>query len=94
MIEVLERYLPHIISAFTQAGPSGLIVKELRASLGIGEQFARRALILLLAIGAACVSHCHQSSRRGSVPRVYLLAEFNVLAQAATPTPYQEGVTE
>jgi hypothetical protein len=30
MIEVLEKYIPHVIAALTQAGPDGLTVKELR----------------------------------------------------------------
>jgi hypothetical protein len=74
MIEVLEKYTPHVIAALTQAGPDGLTVKELRGHLGASEQFVRRALTLLLATGAVRVSHRHRPGVRGAVPRVYQLA--------------------
>jgi predicted ArsR family transcriptional regulator len=94
MIEVLEKYIPHVTAALTQAGPDGLTVKELRGHLGAGEQFVRRALTLLLATGAVRVSHRHRPGVRGAVPRVYMLADPNALTSVATPAPRREGVTE
>ena len=85
MIEVLEKYIPHVIAALTQAGPDGLTVKALRARIGTGEQSIRRALSFLLAIGVVRESYCYKPGVRGAVPRIYTLAEPNALTPAATP---------
>jgi predicted ArsR family transcriptional regulator len=74
MIETIESYRPHVIAALTQAGPDGLTVKELRASLGAGEQVIRRTLTVLLATGAVRASLRYRPGVRGAVPRVYQLA--------------------
>ena len=85
MIETLEKYRPRVIAALTHAGPDGLTVKELRASLGDGEQIIRRTLGALLATGTVRESLRYRPGVRGAVPRVYTLAQSNALMPAATP---------
>ena len=93
MIEALEQYQPRVIAALTHAGPDGLTVKEIRASLGAGEQVIRRTLGALLATGTVRESLRYRPSVRGAVPRVYTLAQSNTLTPDANPSE-REGVTK
>ncbi len=85
MLELFEQYRPRIVGALANAGGDGLTVRELRASLGTGEQSIRRALGFLLATGAVRESYRYKPGVRGAVPRIYTLAEPNALTPAATP---------
>jgi DNA-binding IclR family transcriptional regulator len=85
LLELLEHNQQRIIAALTNAGADGLTVKELRATLGTGEQATRRTLGVLLATGVVRETYRYKLGVRGAVPRVYMLAQSNALTPAATP---------
>jgi hypothetical protein len=91
MIETLEQYRPRIIAALTQAGPDGLTVKELRASLGDGDQIIRRPLGALLTTGVVRESLRDRPGVRGAVPRFYTLTQSNTLTPDAHPSEHEDA---
>ncbi|RJS27867.1 hypothetical protein DRW03_00055 [Corallococcus sp. H22C18031201] len=71
MIEQVEQYRHHVITALTNAAHHGLTVKELRGALGAGEQPIPRCLAALIVAGLVREPMRYTPGVRDAVPRAH-----------------------